>query len=401
MEYQEGHLVDGRYSLQHFIGSGSFGEVWVAKDTQTDMEIAIKIYISMDQHGLEEFKKEFQVSFDLNQTNLLHSNYLGVNAEDNRAYLIMPFCPEGSVSSRIGQMSEKELWIFVRDVASGLAYLHGHNPPIIHQDIKPDNILISRNGDYLITDFGISRQVRNTLRRSARSANVAGAPAYMGPERFSGNPMPVKASDIWSFGATIYELATGDLPFCGMGGVMQKNGADMTELPDHFSEAFKSLVYRCLALETWDRPAAKDLVEEARQQLRNLDVLGRTVPIEKAVQEAAVPEEKKTVEDNRKTQIISVAEQENIEDKPAEAPVRAKEAPQGMGNQTVRLDENMPKADLGQTVVMSEPLPPAREGNVFTDNISTKEENKSFGPVVWVVASLVGICFGFLVNLFV
>ena len=113
MEYREGNMIDGRYRLEQFIGSGSFGEVWVAVDTRTDLEVAIKIYISMDKHGLEEFTKEFQVSFDLNQTNLLHSNYLGVNAEDNRAYLIMPYCPEGSVTSlimkRIGYVQGLEI----------------------------------------------------------------------------------------------------------------------------------------------------------------------------------------------------------------------------------------------------------------------------------------------------
>lgn len=382
MEYSEGNIFDGRYRLQQFIGSGSFGEVWVATDIQTEMEIAIKIYISMDQHGLEEFKKEFQVSFDLNQTNLLHSNYLGVNSEDNRAYLIMPYCPEGSVSSKIGQLNEKELWVFVRDVASGLAYLHGQNPPIIHQDIKPDNILISRTGDYLITDFGISRQVRNTLRRSARSASVAGAPAYMGPERYSSNPMPVKASDIWSLGATIYELATGELPFCGMGGVMQKNGADMTELPGHFSDAFKSLVYSCLALETWDRPSAKQLAEEAARQLQLLESAGEAAQDKPEINDAVI--------DNRKTQII------NVKDFTPEE------------KQTKRLFDGKKENEQIQKTVRAEGADnrggtePIRDGDrVFRTGEPDAGKKQMFGPSVWIAVSIIGLCCGFLLNILI
>ena len=147
MKYSEGSLLDGRYQLKRFMGSGTFGEVWVANDMATDLEVAVKVYVAMDELGLNEFKKEFQISFELNHTNLLHANYLGVNTEDNRPYLVMPFCPDGSVSRYIGRMSEADLWRFIRDVASGLAYLHSKNPPIIHQDIKPDNILIPDSFD--------------------------------------------------------------------------------------------------------------------------------------------------------------------------------------------------------------------------------------------------------------
>ena len=225
MQYSVGQLLDGRYYLTRSIGSGSFGEVWVAIDKATDLEVAVKIYLSMDPQGLSDFKKEFQVSFDLNHTNLLHANYLGTTAEDNRAYLVMPLCPDGSASKYIGKADEFVLWKFIKDVAAGLAYLHEQHPPLIHQDIKPDNILISKNGDFLITDFGISKQLRSTLKKSVGHLNSAGSVSYMGPERFSKQSMPIKASDIWSLGATVYELAVGDLPFCGMGGSMQKKGA--------------------------------------------------------------------------------------------------------------------------------------------------------------------------------
>lgn len=269
MQYKEGLVFDSRYLLKKFIGSGSYGEVWLAIDQQTEVEVAVKIYIEMDSQGLNDFKKEFQVSFNLNHTNLLHANFLEVSKDDKRAYLVMPFCPQGSSSQYIGSIQESVLWEFIHDVASGLAYLHSQTPPIIHQDIKPDNILIARNGEFVITDFGISQQARSTLRRSSMHLSSAGSVAYMGPERFSKQYNSVKASDVWSLGVTIYELAVGELPFCGMGGSMQKQGADIPDLPDTFSNELNMVMQSCLAKDTWNRPTAAQLAEYAAQKKKN------------------------------------------------------------------------------------------------------------------------------------
>lgn len=267
MQYKEGLLFDGRYLFKRFLGSGSFGEVWLAQDTATDIEVAVKIYISVDSQGLADFKKEFQLSFNLNHSNLLHANYLGVCCDDNKPYLVMPFCEEGSVMKLAGCMSEERLWHFVRDVASGLDYLHSQKPPIIHQDIKPDNILILKGDNYVISDFGISKQLKSTLRRSSNMNSASGAVAYMGPERFSKQFQSVKASDIWSLGVTMYELVYGDLPFCGLGGSMQKQGADIPDLPEEFSEEMKILYTSCLANETWNRPSARQIVEYVQEYM--------------------------------------------------------------------------------------------------------------------------------------
>lgn len=269
MQYKEGIIFDSRYLLKSFIGSGSYGEVWLAFDQQTEVEVAVKIYIEMDSQGLSDFKKEFQVSFNLNHTNLLHANFLEVSKDDKRAYLVMPFCPKGSMSKYIGDIQESMLWEFIHDVASGLAYLHGQTPPIIHQDIKPDNILIARNGEFVITDFGISQQARSTLRRSSKHLSSAGSVAYMGPERFSKQYNSVKASDIWSLGVTIYELASGELPFCGMGGSMQKQGADIPDVPETFSNELNMVMQSCLAKDTWDRPTAAQLAEYTAKKIKN------------------------------------------------------------------------------------------------------------------------------------
>lgn len=268
MQYNEGSIIDGQFKLLKQKGRGSFGEVWLALDMNTDVEVAVKIYVAMDERGLEDFKKEFQISFELNHHNLLHVNYLGIAKEDNTPYLVMPYCPNGSAMKLAGKISEDQLWVFIRDVASGLAYLHAQTPPIIHQDIKPDNILIAKNGDYVITDFGISHKVRSIMRKASAYLNSAGSVAYMGPEKFSSDYVSVKASDIWSLGVTIYELVYGDLPFCGMGGGMLNNGAEYPNLPSEFSEDLNKTMRACLAKDTWERPTAEQLSEYAAAKVK-------------------------------------------------------------------------------------------------------------------------------------
>lgn len=320
MQFEESATFDGRFLLREYIGSGSYGEVWLAHDTQTDIDVAVKVYVAMDSKGLEDFKKEFKVSFDLNHTNLLHAYFLEVSKEEQRPYLVMPYCPYGSAMKNIGKMSEEELWKYIKDVSSGLAYLHSQDPPIIHQDIKPDNILVSKNRDYVITDFGISQQARSTLRRSKQHMESAGSMAYMGPERFGKQYNAIKASDIWSLGVTIYELAVGDLPFCGLGGSMLRQGADLPELPsDRFSSELNAVMQSCLAKETWERPTAEMLEEYAISVLS-----GRKIPVpwfnkpekensQNDPLEPTVPDSSETDNSFDRTRIIGTAAEEGPE----------------------------------------------------------------------------------------
>lgn len=373
MKYSEGYLLDNRYQFERYIGSGTFGEVWVAVDKATDLEVAIKVYISMDETGFQEFKKEFQISFELNHSNLLHANYLGVNADDKRPYLVMPFCPNGSVSSHIGNMSEADLWRFIRDVASGLAYLHSKNPPIIHQDIKPDNILILRNGDFVITDFGISKQLRATLRKSAKSLNSAGAISYMGPERFSKQYQAVKASDVWSMGASIFELATGELPFCGMGGSLLKQGADMPELPEEYSETLNMVCQACMTKETWNRPTAQQIADFATKYING---------------ENPTPTWVKSTEVAQPAQAAPAVEEKKPEPTPEPVPAPT---PDPAKNK---------RGNMNMTVVASQNVEPNVETPAAMPRfISSQEEQKSNIPAwVWIVVGLAGVLSGFVIN---
>ena len=267
-ELQIGQKVNNRYQLKEYKGSGSFGEVWLAYDEYLNIDVAIKIYISLDNRGLEEFKTEYKNAYGLTHPYLLAAMHFDV--WEQRPFLVMKYCPNGSAGSIIGKASEQKIWKFIHDVAAGLHFLHTQKPdPIVHQDIKPDNVLIDEQGDFLITDFGISKKIRATMRKQSKRDATAGAAAYMGPERFSKDPMPMTESDVWSLGASIHELATGELPFCGMGGGLLNNGAEMPELGGKWSENLNFVMQSCLAKETKERPDAQQLADYAEAMLQS------------------------------------------------------------------------------------------------------------------------------------
>lgn len=266
---EAGSIFAEHYQLLKLIGEGSFGNVWLAKDLRADLAVAIKIYVMLDERGVKEFMDEFKLTFNLNHTHILHAYHYDVFAK--QPFLVMPYCEKGSALSLTGNISEEQLWHFLADVSAGLAYLHGQRPnPIIHQDIKPDNILIGKDGSFLVTDFGISQQMRSTLRRHSSRTASAGSTAYMPPERFLSKPASTSAGDIWSLGVTMVELATGELPFCGMGGNMQNGGAELPVLPT-LSEELQTIVYSCLAKTPNERPTAEKLSEWSRKHFDSND----------------------------------------------------------------------------------------------------------------------------------
>lgn len=269
-EVREGLVINGRYKLEEYKGGGSFGEVWKATDMNTVKEVAVKLYISLNKQGCDEFLEEYRIA-----SGLVHKNLLVTESYDvweSRPYLTMKYCSNGSAAHLVGKLypspkDERLIWMFIRDVASGLAYLHNLQPdPIVHQDIKPDNVLIDEDDTFLITDFGISKRVRNTMRSQSTRAQKAGATAYMAPERFSSHPNPILASDIWSLGVSIYELAEGELPFSGMGGIMLKNGAEMPDLTG-WSDDLNNIMHRCLETLPWERAKAYEIEKIAQDKV--------------------------------------------------------------------------------------------------------------------------------------
>ncbi len=258
---EQNQIIGNRYQLKQHIGRGSFGEVWLAADTFLGHDVALKFYVAMDGNGCSEFRKEYSKVAHLHHDNLLTPSYY--DEWDGHPYLVLEYCPV-SATAQIGRIDERQLWHFIADVAAGLAYMHDSKPTLVHQDIKPANILQKSDGHYAITDFGISVSLRSTmLRQSGRevSGSVGGSIPYMGPELFEAKPVPIMASDVWALGVTIYEMATGDLPFMGQGGIMLKNGAEMPIL-EGFSTQLNNLMQNCLAKETWNRPTAAEILED-------------------------------------------------------------------------------------------------------------------------------------------
>ena len=258
-----------RYQLIQLLGQGGYSEVWLAEDKQAGLTIVLKAYApgkGLDEDGVKVFSKEFSMVFNLNHPNLLRPTHYDVF--ERMPYLIMPYCEHGSSSKLVGKIDEKTAWKFLHEVASGLAYLHAQEQPVIHQDIKPDNVLINSNDSFLITDFGISAKARSTLRQSLQTgASGAGTMAYMAPERFSKDNLPIKASDVWALGASLFELITGEPPFGEHGGLLLKGGAEIPQISEEWSPKLKKIVYQCLQKEPWDRPTAQTISEMAKRHI--------------------------------------------------------------------------------------------------------------------------------------
>lgn len=268
---EEKQLFHERYELVKLLGRGNFSEVWLANDVKTEIKVALKVYApatGLDDHGLNVFAREFAIVANANHKNLLKPLYY--DTFERKPYLVLPYCQNGSIQHKIGQFSEDEIWKLLRDVASGLSYLHNMTTPIIHQDIKPDNVMMSDQGDYMLTDFGVSSHCRSALRKSVSEAFAgAGTMAYMAPERFGKDKAPIMANDIYSLGATAYEMLTGDVPFGNEGGLIQKSGAEIPELPGNYTEDLRKVIRKCLDPEPWNRPTAEQLEQYATAGARS------------------------------------------------------------------------------------------------------------------------------------
>jgi uncharacterized protein (TIGR02145 family) len=311
-----GDIFSGRYRLLEKIGVGGYAQVWKAVDMMADDAVlAIKIFAAdngLDADGLKQFRREYALVLNLNHANLLTARHFDV--WEGRPYLIMPYIEHGSLASRLlreGPMNEAELIDLIRQLSEALAYLHEND--ILHQDIKPDNVLIGPKGRYLLMDFGISSRLKSTLRKSTGSVGTMTV-AYGPPERFDAQPKQLPAGDVFSLGVLAYEMATGDVPWMGNGGMSLKIGAEIPDLPEEYSESFKRLFRRMLSLGPDSRPSSSEINKAIRQKStgtesgstkKNLRVTERITPESSSYRETHNEIQSDPIESRRKTNSAS------------------------------------------------------------------------------------------------
>ncbi len=277
-------LIGERYRIIRKIGSGGMGDVYLAEHVILGKKVAIKILfsnLSRRKEILERFTREAIAASNIGQANIVDVTDFGFTDEGN-AYFVMEYIDGKSLAALL--TGRNPLGVdFIVSVSAQIAQAlyRTHQKGIIHRDLKPENVLITENNGVYpfvkIVDFGISKIHRSNAERSDRKRTLTkdgaifGTPEYMSPEQAGGNSV-VPASDVYSLGVIMYEMATGDLPFSDDNymKLLHKHMYELPALPSSrnpdIPERLDAIIMRCLEKNTANRYASmrelfEDLVE--------------------------------------------------------------------------------------------------------------------------------------------
>ncbi|MCH1623829.1 Stk1 family PASTA domain-containing Ser/Thr kinase [Fredinandcohnia quinoae] len=209
-----GRRLSGRYKIIEVIGGGGMANVYLARDIILERDVAIKV-LRLDFSNDEEFIKRFRREAH-SATSLAHPNIVSiydVGEEDDIYYIVMEYVDGQTLKQYIQRhapLHPREALNIMEQLASAIS--HAHHNQIVHRDIKPQNILIDRNGTVKVTDFGIAVALSSTTITQTNS--VLGSVHYLSPEQARGG-MSTRKSDIYSLGIVMFELLTGRVPFEG------------------------------------------------------------------------------------------------------------------------------------------------------------------------------------------
>lgn len=282
---REGMFIAERYEILDRIGSGGMSDVYKAKCHKLNRYVAIKVLkpeFSEDKTFVSKFRAEAQAAAGLMHANIVNVYDVG---EENGIYYIVMELVEGITLKKYidkkGILGVREAVSIAIQVAQGIDAAHKHN--IVHRDIKPQNIIISKEGKVKVTDFGIARAASsNTI-----NSSVMGSVHYISPEQARGGYSDEK-SDIYSFGITLFEMLTGKVPFEGdttVAVALQHIQDDMVSPREYVEEipvSVEKIVLKCTQKKTERRyQSMSDLIADLKRSLVTPDedfvVIGETL----------------------------------------------------------------------------------------------------------------------------
>jgi eukaryotic-like serine/threonine-protein kinase len=250
-ELSPGTTFARRYQVIEELGRGGMGRVYKVFDTEVREKLALKLLnpeIASDEQTIERFRNELKLARTISHRNICRMHDLG--REEDIYFITMEYVPGEDLKSfihRVGALPMGKAVSIARQVCEGLA--EAHRVGVVHRDLKPQNVMIDRDGNARIMDFGIARSVKA---KGMTGADVMiGTPEYMSPEQVDGKEVD-RRSDIYSLGIVLFEMLTGRLPFEGdtplAVAVKQKSepAPDPRKVNPQIPEDLKRVVLKCL-----------------------------------------------------------------------------------------------------------------------------------------------------------
>jgi serine/threonine protein kinase/Tfp pilus assembly protein PilF len=276
-ELTTGSTFARRYQIIEELGKGGMGKVYKANDIEIKEKVAIKLIkpeISMDRKTIERFQNELKFARKIRHKNVCQMYDL--NRDEGTYYITMEYVEGENLKNMIrmsGQLRIGTAVSVAKQVCEGLA--EAHKLGVIHRDLKPSNIMIDREGNIRIMDFGIARSLKD---KGITGAGIMiGTPEYMSPEQVEGKDVD-RPSDIYSLGVILYEMVTGRVPFEGDTALAialkhkTEEPKDPGEFNSQLSEDLSRLILKCLEKD-------KDKRYQSAEELRSgLETIEKSIP---------------------------------------------------------------------------------------------------------------------------
>ncbi len=265
-----GTLLMERYRLEERIGEGGMASVYRALDLRTGHRVAVKFLrqeLQANPEFLDRFRREATAASRMSHHNIV--NLLDIGDNPSSPYLVFEFVDGKTLKEIIGEHGQLPQGTAVQIAIRILSALrHAHEAGVIHRDIKPQNILVDRQGYIKVSDFGIARMVDASTSDIERKQGILGSVHYFSPEQAKGGTATF-ASDLYSVGCVLYEMLTGKVPFEGENQVavamqhVQAQAQPVRELAPDVSASVEAVVQKAMSKDPADRYASALLMAQS------------------------------------------------------------------------------------------------------------------------------------------